>query len=352
MSQAIENRYEFLFLFDCENGNPNGDPDAGNAPRIDPQTMCGLVSDVAIKRRIRNYVQMARGNKMPDAIFIEHATNLNRPIALAYEKTGGLPGAAKDGEGEAKKSKANKGDVGRARAWMCQNFYDVRAFGAVMSTGANAGQVRGPVQIAFAKSVDPILGLDLSITRMAVAGFDKKSHGVEDDPAMGSEKLAELEAKVPEDKLRTMGRKSLIPYGLFVGKVFISAHLAQQTGFTMDDLRLLFEAVLNMYEHDRSASKGIMTVRAPIYVFKHVGTDSDETQKKRQAMLGCCPAQVLFEEVVEIKPAVDASTAPRSFADYRPADGAGAPRIVLHADRVPKGVKLIEVRTIDDLKDL
>lgn len=347
MSQPIENRYEFLFLFDCENGNPNGDPDAGNAPRIDPQTMCGLVSDVAIKRRIRNYVQIARGNAMPNAIFIEHATNLNRPIAKAYESTGGLPGAAKDGEGEGKKSKANKGDVSRARQWMCKNFYDVRAFGAVMSTGANAGQVRGPVQIAFARSVDPILGLDLSITRMAVAGFEKKSHGVEDEPSMGSEKLAELEAKVPEDKLRTMGRKALIPYGLFVGKGFISAHLAQQTGFNSDDLKLLFEAILNMYEHDRSASKGVMTVRPPIYVFKHFGTDSQPEQKKRQAMLGCCPAQVLFEEVVSFAPAN--GTPARSFADY-------AGRLRVDDAKVEawkkQGVDLIKISSTSDLEKL
>lgn len=347
MSHLIENRCEFLFLFDCENGNPNGDPDAGNAPRIDPQTMCGLVSDVAIKRRIRNYVQIARGNTRPNAIFIEHATNLNRPIAKAYESTGGLPGAAKNAESESKKSKANKGDVNRARTWMCENFFDVRAFGAVMSTGANAGQVRGPVQIAFARSVDPILGLDLSITRMAVAGFEKKTHGVEDDPSMGSEKLAELEAKVPEDKLRTMGRKALIPYGLFVGKGFISANLAQQTGFNTDDLKLLFEAILNMYEHDRSASKGVMTVRPPIYVFKHVGTDSQPDQRKRQAMLGCCPAQVLFEEIVSFAPAN--GTPARAFADY-------ANRLKIDRAKAQaleaKGVKLIEISSTADLEML
>jgi CRISPR-associated protein Csd2 len=347
MSQLIENRYEFLFLFDCENGNPNGDPDAGNAPRIDPQTMKGLVSDVAIKRRIRNYVQIARGNTMPNAIFVEHGTNLNRPIAKAYESTGGLPGAAKDGQSEAKKSKANKSDVNRARAWMCQNFFDVRAFGAVMSTGANAGQVRGPVQIAFARSVDPILGLDLSITRMAVAGFEKKTHGVEDDPSMGSAKLAELEEKVPEDKLRTMGRKALIPYGLFVGKGFISAHLAQQTGFNTDDLKLLFEAILNMYEHDRSASKGVMTVRPPIYVFKHVGTDSQPDQRKRQAMLGCCPAQVLIEEIVKFSPRNGMPT--RSFSDY-------ADRMQVDKEKAKawkaKGVDLLEISSPSDIEKL
>ena len=160
MADPVQNRYDFLFLFDCENGNPNGDPDAGNAPRVDPETLLGLVSDVALKRRIRNYVQIARGNEMPNAIFVEHATNLNRPIARAHEATGGLPDAKKG---------ASKAKVEAAKQWMCQSFFDVRAFGAVMSTGANAGQVRGPVQIAFARSVDPVLPLDVSITRMAVA---------------------------------------------------------------------------------------------------------------------------------------------------------------------------------------
>ncbi|HEY2738731.1 MAG TPA: type I-C CRISPR-associated protein Cas7/Csd2, partial [Thermoanaerobaculia bacterium] len=233
MSELIENRYEFLFLFDCENGNPNGDPDAGNAPRLDPEDMRGLVSDVAIKRRIRNYVRLARGNQMPYSIFVEHATNLNRPIAKAHEETGGLP--------ETKKG-ASKSKVEAAKHWICQNFFDVRAFGAVMSTGANAGQVRGPVQIAFARSVDPVLALDLSITRMAVAA-DVKG-------ASSSADIAKWEADQAEDTLRTMGRKSLIPYGLFIGKGFISAHLAQETGFNEEDLALLWESLLNMYEHD------------------------------------------------------------------------------------------------------
>jgi len=158
MSNTINNRYEFFFLFDCENGNPNGDPDAGNAPRIDPQDMHGLVSDVAIKRRIRNYVQLAAKNQMPNAIFIEHGCNLNTQIARAAEETNRPSNA-----------KGTTKEVADARDWMCQNFYDVRTFGAVMSTGANAGQVRGPVQIAFARSVDPILPLDISITRMAIA---------------------------------------------------------------------------------------------------------------------------------------------------------------------------------------
>ncbi len=324
MSQSISNRYEFLFLFDCENGNPNGDPDAGNAPRIDPQDMHGLVSDVALKRRVRNYVQLARGNATPNAIFVEHASNLNTEIVRAHEQaSGGLPDEKKG---------ANKKQVTAARDWMCANFFDVRTFGAVMSTGPNAGQVRGPVQLAFARSVDAILPLDISITRMAVAEDVKGAKSSADYEAW--------EAEQPEDKLRTMGRKSLIPYGLFIGKGFISAHLAEQTRFSTDDLKLLFEAILNMYEHDRSASKGTMTVRQPVYVFKHVGTDTDAEQRKRQAMLGCAPAQVLFEHVIAVnrKPGIDA---PRRFDDYD---------VTVARDKVPTGVELLELpRDLDKL---
>lgn len=316
MNKPIENRYEFLFLFDCINGNPNGDPDAANAPRVDPEDLHGLVSDVAIKRRIRNYVQTAKGNQMPYAIFIEHATNLNRLITRAHEETGGLPQGDRG---------ANKEKVKRAREWMCRNFFDVRAFGAVMSTGPNAGQVRGPVQIAFSRSQDPVLSLDLSITRMAVAD----ETGVK---GKTSKDYAAWEAEQPEDKLRTMGRKSLIPYGLFVGKGFISAHLAQDTGFSEDDLTLLWEALLNMYEHDRSASKGLMTVHRPLYVFKHEGTDTDPDQRRRQAMLGCAPAHVLFDLVkIEKK---DKDKAPRAFSDYT---------VTVCEDKVPAGVSLIKI---------
>ncbi len=313
MSNPINNRYEFLFLFDCENGNPNGDPDAGNAPRLDPEDMHGLVSDVALKRRIRNYVQIARGNQMPNAIFVEHATNLNRPITLAHEKTEGGLGAGAKG--------ASKKKVELARKWMCANFYDVRSFGAVMSTGPNAGQVRGPVQLSFARSLDPILPLDLSITRMAVA---ENVAG-----AKSSEDYSKWEAEQPEDSLRTMGRKALIPYGLYVGKGFISAHLAEGTGFSEDDLSLFWEALLKMYEHDRSASKGVMSVREPVFVFKHVGTDTDEKQRSQQAKLGCAPAHRLFQ-LVEVK-RHEGVTAPRAFSDYR---------ITFHQSRLPKGVQV------------
>ena len=319
MSEPIRNRYEFLFLFDCENGNPNGDPDSGNAPRVDPQDMHGLVSDVALKRRIRNYVQIARGNEMPYAIFVEHATNLNRPIARAHEETGGLPD---------KKRGGSKSKVEAAKHWLCQSFFDVRAFGAVMSTGANAGQVRGPVQIAFARSVDPVLALDLSVTRMAVA-VDVPGAG----SSASSADIARWESEQAEEKLRTMGRKALIPYGLFVGKGFLSAHLARDTGFGEDDLALLWEALLNMYEHDRSSSKGVMTVHRPLFVFQHEGTDSDPGQRQRQAMLGCAPAHELFG-LIEVKKKEKVEAA-RSFADYD---------VVVHRDRLPPGVKLLEVR--------
>lgn len=310
MDKIIKNRYEFLLMFDCENGNPNGDPDAGNSPRIDPEDMHGLVSDVAIKRRVRNYVQIAKENVPPYAIFVEHGTNLNRPIQEAHEQTNSTG--------------ATRQEVDKKRKWMCDTFYDIRTFGAVLSTGANAGQVRGPVQIAFARSLHPILPLDVSITRMAVA------ENVKGD----LKAYKEWEEKQPEDELRTMGRKALIPYGLYVAKGFISAHLAQGTGFTDDDLNLLWEALCNMYDHDRSASKGMMATRKLI-VFKHVGTDTDPQQRTRQAMLGCAPAHQLLElgQIVDIR-LKDTTQPPRRFHDYE---------VNLYRDRVPRGVELIEL---------
>ncbi|MDA8259627.1 MAG: type I CRISPR-associated protein Cas7 [Betaproteobacteria bacterium] len=325
---AIQNRYEFLYLFDCENGNPNGDPDAGNSPRIDPEDMHGLVSDVAPKRRVRNYVQTARGNTSPFAIFVEHSTNLNRPIALAHEQANGeIP------------AKATKSKVKNARDWMCGTFFDVRTFGAVMSTGANAGQVRGPVQFSFSRSIDPILPMDIGITRVADANLTKKKHGVEEKDGMGSAQLMDLESQAPEDTLRTMGRKALIPYGLYAMKGFVSAHLAAGTGFSDDDLNHLWRALLNMWDHDRSASKGVMSCRG-LYVFKHVGTDTDPVQRVRQVMLGCAPAQRLLDfsshhreipnSIIGIHKTIGGS--PRSFADYA---------VTVHRDRLPAGVELI-----------
>lgn len=333
MSNPITNRYEFLFLFDCQNGNPNGDPDAGNAPRMDPQDMRGLVSDVAIKRRIRNYVQIAHGNKSPYAIFIEHATNLNRPIAEAHEQTGGMPTF----DTKKKKWKPTREKVESAKSWLCRKFFDIRAFGAVLSTGPNAGQVRGPVQIPFSKSVDPILSLDISITRMAVADSEVKG------PKIGSVEFKKWEEEQAEDELRTMGRKSLIPYGLFVGKGFISANLADPnqggTGFSEDDLKLLWESILNMYEHDRSSSKGLMTVHPEYtFIFKHVGTDTEKEQRARQAKLGCAPAHQLFG-LVESR--ITNVKEPRSIKDY-----GDLPTVEAIRDKIPAGV---EVYRMDQL---
>lgn len=328
---SIQNRYEFLYLFDCENGNPNGDPDAGNSPRIDPEDMHGLVSDVALKRRVRNYVQTKFNNSSPNAIFIQHATNLNTKIALAHEQTGGMPPF----DNKEKKWKANRDKVENARNWMSETFFDVRTFGAVMSTGPNAGQVRGPVQFSFARSVHPILPLDASITRMAVADNEIKGANV------GSTQFEAWEKEQDEDKLRTMGRKALIPFGLYVSKGFVSANLAKGTGFSDDDLKNLWEALLNMYDHDRSASKGMMSCRG-LYIFKHVGTDSDQSQRVNQAMLGCAPAHKLLDfstdqrdmenTIVEIKRRKTTIGSPRSFSDYE---------VIVHKDRLPKGVELI-----------
>lgn len=321
MIKGLENRYDFLYLVQCVNGNPNGDPDSGNSPRMDPQDMHGLISDVAIKRRIRNYVQIAMDNAFPNAIFIEHMTNLNKHIARAYEETSSLE---KSGKGR---------ELLRARNWLCNNFWDIRAFGAVLSTGANAGQVRGPVQVTFARSVDPILPLELSITRGAVAEVPRGQK----KETMTSQAYAEWEAQQPQDELRTMGRKSIIPYGLYLGKGFISAHLAQLddasvrpsgTGFDDKDLDVLWDAILGMYEHDRSASKGHMSTVEPLVIFRHVGTDSDLEQRKRQAKLGCAPAHRLFD-LVEVKRQVDRD--PRDISDYR---------VRISASKAPAGVEV------------
>lgn len=322
MSTPIANRYEFLLLFDCENGNPNGDPDSGNAPRVDPEDGHGLVSDVAIKRRIRNYIQNAGQN-----IFIQHGTNLNTKIAQAHEVTnGGLP-PMKDSKWQATKDK-----VDAARIWMCEQFYDVRTFGAVMSTGPNAGQVRGPVQVTFARSVDAIFPAEFTITRGAKAEDVKNAKTYQD--------FVKWENEQPEDELRTMGRKSQIPYGLFVAKGFISANLAEGTGFSKADLSLLCEALKGMYDHDRSASKGLMACRGLI-LFKHVGTDSDDDQRKRQAKLGCAPAQRLLDEgkVVTIR-LKEGVTVPRRFTDYT---------VSVSKITLPKGVELDDRSYLDEL---
>lgn len=317
MAHPIQNRYEFLLFFDVQDGNPNGDPDSGNAPRVDPEDGHGLVSDVALKRRLRNYAQAAGAS-----IFVQHGTNLNRPIFEAHEKTGGFSGSK------------TKDKVEAARHWMCQNFFDVRTFGAVMSTGANAGQVRGPVQITFARSLDPIFPAEFSITRGAVAEDVKNAKTLED--------YLKWEKEQPEDKLRTMGRKSQVSYGLYLAKGFISAHLAQSTGFSEADLKLLMEALLNMYEHDRSASKGMMSTRR-LYLFQHVGTDPHNTQQnQRQAMLGCAPAHRLLDlgQVVSVR-RLDESRPPRRFADYE---------VKADPAKLPKGVRMLELSEWDEAR--
>ena len=292
---AIQNRYEFVYYLACTNANPNGDPDMGNTPRMDPETMRGYISDVATKRRIRNYVQLAHGDEPGMNLIIQQSTIINRHIAEAKRAAGVEGTSAKD-----------KNSVYAGRKKACELFYDVRTFGAVMSTGPNAGQVRGPVQITFGTSLDPILPMDISITRMAITGDNKSGETVED--------YLKLEQEMSEDRLRTMGRKQLIPLGLYEIRGFISANLAAETGFDEQDLQILFEAILNMYEHDRSASKGEMEVVSPLIIFKHVGTDTDAAQRVRQAKLGCAPAHKLFDLVkVERKPEVKY---PRSYRDY------------------------------------
>jgi CRISPR-associated protein Csd2 len=286
---AIANRYEFVYLFDVTNGNPNGDPDAGNLPRLDPETNQGLVTDVALKRKIRNYVALEKEAEPGYAIYLQEKSVLNNQHKQAY--------AALDIEPEAKKLPKDEAKARELTAWMCKNFFDVRTFGAVMTTEVNAGQVRGPVQIAFASSVEPVLPLEISITRVAVT----------------NEKDLEKE--------RTMGRKHILPYGLYRVHGFISAKLAERTGFSEDDLGLLWRALTNLFEHDRSAARGEMAARKLI-VFKH------------DHPMGNAPAHVLFDKV-EVKRVDGQADAPaRHFADYC---------VSIDRDTIPVGISVTEV---------
>lgn len=248
MSEPIKHRYDFVLLFDVADGNPNGDPDAGNLPRLDPETGEGIVTDVCLKRKVRNYVELAMSGKPPHAIYVKEKAVLNREHQKGYEALGKDP---KD---------ATADDVEAVRRYMCQNYYDVRTFGAVMSTRVPAGQVRGPVQLTFGRSTGPIVSLEHSITRMATA--DAAEPGKE----------------------RTMGRKSTVPYGLYRTHGFISAAQARDTGFSDADLELLWSALTEMFEHDRSAARGMMATRG-LYVFEHASE------------LGSAPAHQLFERV-------------------------------------------------------
>lgn len=302
---AIGNRYEFMYYVSFTDCNPNGDPDMGNTPRIDPQTMQGYITDGSSKRRIRNYVDLAYNGKPGMNIIVQQSSNISRRIAEA-KIAAGVEDNAK-----------TKDAVYKGRQMACQLYYDVRTFGAVMSTGPNAGQVRGPVQLSFGKSLDPILPLDISITRMAVAKGDTLDEAIQ------------VEKESSEDTLRTMGRKQFIPFGLYEVRGFVSANLAAETGFDDADLKVLFEAILNMYEHDHSSSKGQVSVVSPLIIFKHVGTDSDPEQRARQAKLGCAPAHKLFDLVRVSKK--ESVTYPRSYRDYDAA---------VKLDRVPTGVQI------------
>ncbi len=293
MDNTIKNRYEFVLLFDVKNGNPNGDPDGGNLPRIDPETGHGITTDVCLKRKVRNYVELFKGDQPQYDIYIKEKSVLSERRKPAYQAVE----EEKDNQAvEEKKDKSTK--ISKARAWMCKNFFDVRTFGAVMSTKENnCGQVRGPIQFAFAQSIDPVVPLEASITRMAV------------------ETRKEADSQGGDN--RTMGRKTYIPYGLYRVHGFISAPFAQQTGFSEDDLELFWNALINMFDHDRSAARGEMAAQKLI-VFKH------------ESKLGNAQAQKLFK-LITVKKNVNDRPA-RSFSDYDVA-----------IEKAPNGVELIEM---------
>ncbi len=295
MSEAIKNRYEFVILFDVENGNPNGDPDAGNMPRIDPETGFGLVTDVCLKRKIRNYIETVKEDENGYRIYIKDGVPLNRSDREACTYVGVEPAKLKD----AKKTDENLD--GKLLDFMCRNFFDIRTFGAVMTTfvknALNCGQVRGPVQLGFARSVDPVIPQEVTITRVAITT---------------EEHAAKKETE--------MGNKYIVPYGLYRCEGYVSANLARKvTGFSEEDLSLLWEAILGMFEYDHSAARGNMAVRELI-IFKH---DSE---------LGCAPAHKLFKTVKVRRN--DGVTAPRSYEDYS---------VEVDTDALPEGVACIRM---------
>ncbi len=284
--QAIQNRYEFIMLFDVENGNPNGDPDAGNMPRTDPETSLGLVTDVCLKRKIRNYVELAKEGEAGYNILIKADKALNTKFTDAYSACGL----------KTKQKGKNSDDVKKAQEYICENYYDVRTFGAVMSTGEDpCGIVRGPVQINFARSIDPIFPQDITITRQAKTTEDRQEKGATE-----------------------MGKKNIVPYGLYRAEGYVSAMLAQKvTGFSEADLELLWTAIINMFEHDRSAARGKLCMRKLI-VFQHASA------------LGNAPAHVLFDKVTVKRK--DSVCVARAYSDYE---------VCIDRD-MPDGVKLIE----------
>ena len=301
-NNSIQKRYDFVIFFDVKDGNPNGDPDAGNLPRVDAETGHGLITDVCLKRKVRNYVGLKNDEQAPYGIFVKEKSVLNSTIDRAYisldidlQKP---PADPTDGKKRNKPGQGQGKEVDRAKMFLCQNFFDIRTFGAVLSTGANAGQVRGPVQLTFARSIDPIVSLEHCITRMAVA--------------------TEAEAEKQGGDNRTMGRKFTVPYGLYRAHGFVSAPLANQTGFSEDDLELLWETLENMFEHDRSAARGLMGTRKLI-IFEH------------SSKMGDASVQKLFDAIkVERR---DNSKPARDFSDYT---------ISIEKENIPQSVTLIE----------
>jgi len=287
----MNNRYDFLYLFDCIDANPNGDPDAGNLPRIDVETSQGLVTDVMLKRKIRNFVHTTR-NEDDSQIFIQEKKPLN-PLLVAACDESGIPSHCKDGKRDKKKTDARpQAEIRTVQTWLCERYYDIRTFGGVLSTGPNCGQIRGPVQLSFSRSIDPIIQSEHTISR-----------------------LTDVDKEEGE-----LGRKFTVPYGLYKAQGFVNPFLADQTGFSEDDLELLFTALENAFQFDQSAARpaGSMAPRA-LLIFRHDGTDTDVSQRERQAKLGCAPSHALFDrlkiESFEEKPAADGKP-PRKFTDY------------------------------------
>lgn len=281
----LKNRIDFVYIFDVQDGNPNGDPDAGNLPRVDAETSRGIVTDVCLKRKVRNYVQLSKNCTQGYDIFIKEKAVLNTLIDASHED-------------ETVKAADAKSKTAAARDVMCSKYYDIRTFGAVMSTGKNAGQVRGPIQFTFARSVDPIVPAEHSITRMAVA--------------------TEKEAEKQNGDNRTMGRKATIPYGLYVCNGFVSASLAKQTGFSEEDFTLFIDALKGMFDCDRSAARGLMSAQKLI-LFRH------------DSVLGNAPANKLFD-LVKVERTTD--NVPRSFSDYQ---------VTIDKTQLPAGVSVEEV---------
>lgn len=293
MTETIRNRYEFVYLFDVENGNPNGDPDAGNMPRIDPETSYGLVTDVCLKRKIRNFVEIKKQESKGFKIYVKEKAILNKQHELAYTNN---PEVERP---PAKKLPKKEEDAKKITKWMCDNFFDIRTFGAVMMTDVNCGQVRGPIQINFSRSIDAIVPMEVSITRMAVT--------------------TEKEAEQQSGDNRTMGRKHIVPYALYRAEGYVSAHLAGQTGFSVEDLSLLWDALVNMFDHDHSAARGKMNARRLI-VFKH------------ESALGNAPAHKLFD-LVQVSRNSDEDKPTRSFSDYI---------VTVDTNKIPSGVIIEE----------